>query len=102
MRRPLLQRIQIQRFRNIEFADAALGTVNVIIAPNGMGKTNLLAAVAALFPTVCAAEIERFSENFGEVGLGSVCEQFLTDRPGGRSTIVTGVTNRVLSASRLL
>lgn len=66
---PLIQAVQIRKFRNIDFAAANLGRVNVIIGPNGAGKTNLLTAVAMLSPQACGEEIVRYSDSFGALSV---------------------------------
>lgn len=41
----MLERIIIERFKSIRFADVSLGKVNLFVGANGTGKSNLLEAV---------------------------------------------------------
>jgi predicted ATPase len=64
----MIQRLEIENFRGIEYADLRFTQVNALIAENGAGKTSCMAAIARLIPAL-RGESRLFLDGDFRVGL---------------------------------
>lgn len=90
----LLTRIQARNFRSLENVDVELGGLNVLIGPNGSGKTNLLNVLRFLATTV------RYDLNAAlEDWRGFEHVQRQDERPGAVKITIRGVITQNASAN---
>jgi predicted ATPase len=78
LKQPVIEALEVRQFRNIEGAKFSLGHITVLIGENNSGKTNMLTAIACLFPRLFADRTDIFAKELGSGGmLGSASLAFV-------------------------